>query len=732
MRFKKDEKLTRSKLASSKKRSLQVGSSSSSTVSLKAREQLEHTHIIGGTGSGKSKVLEHLIRQNIDKRGEGFCLLDPHGSLSESIIDHVSTRRPHLAEKFIIFEPGKPSDFVCGMNPLKIDKDSEVSVITQSVLRAIAKASGQESFQQNPRIERIGHSVIESLATNSLTFLESIPFFDVAEKNNADLDAILSNVKNPTIHNEYRLLRAQPPARRAQEMEGFQNRLRRVLSTQTMKYIVGQQERNIDFSEIIESGKILIVNLRPSDSFSLDNSKLLGILIINELVRVGLRRNDRNPQLKPFHVYIDEFAQYISDDIAISLDQTRKYKLFMTLAHQTLAQLKEEDEKLYYSVLGNCNNRIVFGGLSHHDAKLIENEIFTGFHNLKSIKHEQRRIRERHIEETRTVRTRNHADSVSESQSNTESSSWSDTESSSHALGRSKTDNWSKTEGESRSTTQQRSQSDSVGISRGHSDSFTEGVSEAEGRSSGTIHADTKGRADTSGRSHTDGQAETQGHSHSEGQNESQSFGTGRSSQQGQSRTDSWNESHSDNRSHSMESDNDRYGRTDGSSRGGSYQYNSSTSESSNESRTSGTSSQDTESSSQTQSQSDTRSESQTLNSSETDSRSESINNSRSKSQNRGHSDSETHSNTRTKGRSESEGYTQTSSRSEGGSIGENETHTTGQSHQKGGSTGATTGQSRGSMDGWSESEVPFHRVEEVEEVVGQTFWSLSELQQVK
>ena len=91
------------------------------------------------------------------------------------------------------------------------------------------------------------------------------------------------------------------------------------------------------------------------------------------------------------YFYIDEFAQFITRDIAYSLEEARKRKLFMILAHQHLAQLKNEDEYLYASVMTNCKNKIVFGGLSVEDSDVMNRELQTGFLDLKSLKHEQYR-----------------------------------------------------------------------------------------------------------------------------------------------------------------------------------------------------------------------------------------------------------------------------------------------------------------------------------------------------
>src|SRR5262245_48413091 len=53
-----------------------------------------HMYIIGKTGTGKSTLLETLIRQDMEN-GEGLALLDPHGDLVEKVLGAVPEQRNH-------------------------------------------------------------------------------------------------------------------------------------------------------------------------------------------------------------------------------------------------------------------------------------------------------------------------------------------------------------------------------------------------------------------------------------------------------------------------------------------------------------------------------------------------------------------------------------------------------------------------------------------------------------
>lgn len=159
--------------------------------------------------------------------------------------------------------------------------------------------------------------------------------------------------------------------------------------------------------------------------------------MVNEIFRCAKLRNPRDPQLRPFYFYIDEFAQFITRDIARALEEARKFRLNVILAHQHLAQLREEDDYLYASVLTNCKNKVVFGGLSREDATTMADEIATGFVNVQAVKDEVYATRSRQTPELRTVRQWSESQGESHSHSESASASQSHGSSSGSSYGRS-------------------------------------------------------------------------------------------------------------------------------------------------------------------------------------------------------------------------------------------------------------------------------------------------------
>ena len=493
------------------------GDLSSLDVAFRKKDRENHTHILGSTGTGKSKLLEYMLRQDVLDRNIGLCLLDPHGSLYDEIMLFASHRYPRLADRIITFHPARDVDFIAGFNPVSTDT-SRMDYFLENLISACLKAWGQSNADTSPRIGRWLENIFHTIMASGMTMLETVPLTS-AEKNSTKRNRLLSFVKSETIRSDWVTYDQSNPGQRQTMMEGASNRLRKFLRNETVRLILGQQKHVLDFHRIMQEGKILLVNLNGEDRIDRQNMQLIGTLMVNEIFSAAQLRDPRDKTLKPFYFYIDEFAQFITRDIAYSLEEARKRKLYMILAHQHLAQLKKEDEYLYASVMTNCKNKIVFGGLSVEDSDVMNRELQTGFLDLKSLKHEQYRTRVRHIEETREVRSRSVStsagttESVSESETETFASNRSQTEG--EALGHSVGKSRAYTIGEARNYSisgsntsgETRGASESVGLSQGLgrqiSESWTEGRSQSQSEGQGQSFTNQQGTSQGTSQTHS-------------------------------------------------------------------------------------------------------------------------------------------------------------------------------------------------------------------------------------
>jgi len=508
---------------------------------LRKKDRFRHTHIIGSTGTGKSKLLELMIRRDC-QQGNGLCLIDPHGSLYHHLVGFLAHEHPDLAQRVVLFDPfgvehGSSNDnslprTLLGFNPIPKpesvhDLGYEVSILTSTFL----KAWGQGENDQTPRITKWLKNIFAVLICNRLSLKDAWPLVSIDRQFETLRSQWVDRVPVPFVRDQFHKLWSLPPAKQENILEGAENRIDTFLSSDLVSSILSEQHHSVDLESILQEGKILLVNL--SGRMEQGHRRLLGTMLVNSLFRIARYRDPHDPDLSPFHLYIDEFGQFITHDIAYALEECRKYRLFLTLAHQHLAQLKKEDEYLYASVLTNCKNKIVFGGLNIEDAAVMRDELTTGFLDLKRIKDVVYTTKIRSHEERRAVVSKNWNEGLRFNYAETEGSSrtWSEQESTTSSISTSRggSESDSRSIGWSDSHGSSRSEQEGTGQSRGDQRSSSLGMAYGpDGQNRGRSEGYNRGSSDT--RSSHRGKAWSDTHQYAESGNQTHS------------QTDSWNE----------------------------------------------------------------------------------------------------------------------------------------------------------------------------------------------
>ncbi len=153
-------------------------------------------------------------------------------------------------------------------------------------------------------------------------------------------------------------------------------RLDSLLRYESLLHILGQRANRLDFADIMDSGKIFLARLAKG-LIGKENAFLLGSLLVSRFYQTTIARQARSREdRRPFFLMMDEAADLLTSTVSEILKGTRKYGLGLTLAHQTLDQLRR-DEEVYGAVTGNCGVKVCFqvGG---DDARKMAEE-FGGF-----------------------------------------------------------------------------------------------------------------------------------------------------------------------------------------------------------------------------------------------------------------------------------------------------------------------------------------------------------------
>lgn len=669
-------------------------------VRLSDKARQNHIHVLGASNKGKSKFMENLIREDLENLEVGACVLDPHGLLVDDIMHWVSHEAPFLANRIVLFEPAANTEFVTGFNPIPRSYDSlsnTVYGIIDSILYAWEQ--GGEVF---PRLRPQLYNVLFPLLRANLTLVEALAMFSPEHKKERDL--LVDEAANPNIKAAWEVLKTVSNTEEYRLLEGVINRFSALLNSEYMRRILSVEEHSIDIGQIMAEKKILLVSLRSHDRIHKDNLRMLGTMLLTEIYRVGMLRNEHMDP-PPFHVYIDEFGQYTTPKVSAALDEIRKKKVYLTVAHQHMAQLLSDDDgvELVSSIMTNCLIRVAFGGLTPKDASLMAERMWTPHLDLKEVKDRLYTTKTRHIEEKRTSVTKGRSVADGTNKTDSQSQTWND----GYSDGTSESETHTHTEGASasKSKTDTTGQSSGTTWSRGSTYSNMSGgaLSKGSNRASGTNQSTSQ----TTGSSDTTSKAET--NSSSKSSSSSESGGSSNSS----------SDSHSDGHSVTYVPDSSGvtttgiHGYSDGKTSASTYSsnssYNRSSSESESHSRTSSNSHTHSRSNSTTDgsSQTDTKSMNQT----------KSYSNTRGSSSNRGGSQGISSSASKSK--------TNTQSYSDAVAKSQSTAHT--DTHSEGGTRGTSDGTSHTETASESETTSPFYRIEEYQEETSRTFYSLQE-----
>ncbi|HEY4523091.1 MAG TPA: DUF87 domain-containing protein, partial [Candidatus Paceibacterota bacterium] len=328
-------------------------------IRLAPEDRLRHLYIIGQTGTGKTGLMKSLIIEDI-KRGEGCCFIDPHGS---DIVDILAAIPPERYEDVIYFDPADLSrPFALNFLEYDASRPEQKTFIVNELLAIFHRLYGDVPESMGPAFEQYFRNatllVMEDPGSGST-------ILDIARvlANSAFREEKLAKCANPVVAQFWREIATKAGGESALEniVPYITNKFDDFTANDFIRPIVGQQQSSFKFREVMDTKKILLVNLSKG-RLGERNANLLGLIIVGKLFMAALGRADiRQPAaaaaLPPFYLYIDEFQNVTTDSIPGILSEARKYKLALTVAHQFLAQIEEATRD---AVFGNVGNMAVF------------------------------------------------------------------------------------------------------------------------------------------------------------------------------------------------------------------------------------------------------------------------------------------------------------------------------------------------------------------------------------
>ena len=326
-----------------------------------------HTYVVGITGKGKSKLLEHILFQDI-VGGRGCGVLDPHSDLVEDLLQylhsHPEKASPHM-DRIIYIDPSR-RDHLVPFNVLASDNSPYETA--QNVVEAFRRTWPQ-ALAEAPRFANIVTACVLTLIPNKLTLVE-LPrvLTDTRFR-----EHLLQRVSDPEVITFWRERYEKWGRETPVIIESVLNKVTAFTFNPQLRLILGADENRLNFRQIMDEGKVLLVDLGRCDA---ETRRLVGSLIVIGLEQGARSRKDARGNRRPFYFCIDEFQDFCANDgaaqtLAQILSECRKFGLHLTLAHQTLAQINERMK----GALGNIQLKIVFG-VSRQDAEILARHMF--------------------------------------------------------------------------------------------------------------------------------------------------------------------------------------------------------------------------------------------------------------------------------------------------------------------------------------------------------------------
>ena len=332
---------------------------------IKDEDRLNHIYVIGKTGTGKSTLLLNMAVSDIE-RGNGLCLIDPHGDIAEKLLDYIPSERI----KDVIYLDPADEHYAIGFNPLADIPKDQVHLVVAGLISTFKKI-WMDSW--GPRLEYIlRFSLLTLCSYPQTTLLDIQPLLT----NYYFRKKVLSDCTDQYLlsfwHNEFD---KYPPQLKAEAISPILNKTGLFVAIAQLRNVIGQSRSSFKISELMDNKQILICNLSKG-KLGEDATTLLGSMLVNAVQLAALGRAAQEERCRtPFYLYVDEMHSFVSLSFADILAEARKYKLSLFLAHQYIEQVHE---KIRYAIFGNVGTMIIFR-VGAEDAKHLVQEVHPVF-----------------------------------------------------------------------------------------------------------------------------------------------------------------------------------------------------------------------------------------------------------------------------------------------------------------------------------------------------------------
>jgi len=340
---------------------------SNTVIGLTAKEREKHVYLIGGTGNGKTTMLEYALLQDINV-GNRVAFIDPHGDAAQKLLKYI----PKSRINDVVYLNPRDIKHPIGLNLLELpeglDEDEllvEKERVTEAVVSVLRKVFADDDANAHRIESMLRNTIRTAFTTEQPTLFTCLELIRNTEYRNKVVAKLTDSHLKDFWREEFGKAGGM---QRVSMSKGLTSRLDRFDHSEFVSRMMSQKKSTISFEDIIDSGKILICNF--STNMGEDTSALFGTTVLAKLKIAAERRSEQpEAERKPFYVYVDEFQNFATTPFVKMLSASRKYKLFLTIAEQSTNQ--QEEQRLTEAILANVSTIVCFGLGSTADERLL-------------------------------------------------------------------------------------------------------------------------------------------------------------------------------------------------------------------------------------------------------------------------------------------------------------------------------------------------------------------------
>lgn len=350
----------------------------SKTIRINPDDRRRHMYIVGQTGTGKTTLIKNMILSDINNN-EGLCVLDPHGDLYKDILNSI----PESRIKDVVLIDPTDIDFPVGINMLEFKDESQRFFAVEEMIHILKKLM-QDEYNTNAVSQFAGPIFFQHVKMNLLLVMSNpakpgtlFDFYNIFQKKDHWLKWLPLKISDPLLQD---WVTTVLPFTDYVKASGEGISLGSYISSKFESFLFDPMLRNIfsspvstiDFNEIMNTKKILLVNLAKGE-LSEQNSRFLGLIIMAKIQAAALERAKVQKKMRnDFYVYVDEFQSITTENFATLLSEGRKFRINLILANQFISQVTPT---IINAIFGNVGTLFSFR-IGVEDSAYFEKKFF--------------------------------------------------------------------------------------------------------------------------------------------------------------------------------------------------------------------------------------------------------------------------------------------------------------------------------------------------------------------